>query len=323
MKAIVKYGDLPGQVDFRDIPEPVCTDTDIKIEVQACAVCMTDLHFITGNYPWKTDIPLGHEFCGVVTATGKHVRKFKRGDRVAAWMDGGFAEFTVKDENDWVFPLPDEISFLEGALLEPLAAAINGVFNRSYILPADHVLIEGPGVIGLFALQAAKQLGASVMVAGTDSDVERLRMAEELKADRIVNVQKEDIRAAANEFTNGHGIDTVLECSGSQSALDTGLQVLKYDGQLTQLGILGKMATVDLGQLVYNNRRIVGSIAYDRAAWLRGIELVRRGSINVKSLISEVLPLTQWEYGFDRTAQRTGYRTVLVPDRFYSSKYAL
>lgn len=64
MKAIVKYGDLPGQVDFRDIPEPVCTDTDIKIEVQACAVCMTDLHIITGNYPGRRIFLLGMNSAG-------------------------------------------------------------------------------------------------------------------------------------------------------------------------------------------------------------------------------------------------------------------
>ncbi|MDO4291933.1 MAG: zinc-binding dehydrogenase [Eubacteriales bacterium] len=313
MKAIVKYGELPGQVDCRDIPEPVCGAYEVKIEVKACAICMTDLHIIQGEYPWETGVPLGHEFCGVVIQTGSRVSRFRAGDRVVACMNGGFARYVVKREDDWVFALPDQISFPEGALLEPLCAAANSVLNRSRILPGDHVLIEGPGVIGLFALQTAKLLGARVMMSGTGADRERLEMAKKMGADRIVNAEQEALEEAVADFTGGQGLDTVLECSGSQAALDAGLSLLRYDGQLTQVGIFGKPARVDLGQLVYNNRRLVGSIAYDRDTWQRCIGLVKNGLVDVKSLISAQLPLSEWRQGFERTAGRTGYRVVLIP----------
>lgn len=313
MKAIVKYGELPGQVDYREIEEPVCGYRDVKIEIKACAICVTDLHIMEGAYPWKVNTPLGHEFCGIVVETGKGVTKFKTGDRVVACMDGGFSRYVVKDEEDWVFHLPDEISFKEGALLEPLAAAANSVFNKSHILPGDHVLIEGPGVIGLLTLQAAKLQGAFAMVSGTDSDTERLLMAKKLGADKILNVQREDILAACREFTQGRGMDTVLECSGSQAALDTGLKVLTYNGQLTQVGIFGRRASADLGSMVYQNQRIVGSIAYDRETWLRVIALVQKGRVNVKSLISHTFPLSEWEKGFAMARNKEGYRIVLIP----------
>ncbi len=313
MKAIVKYGELPGQVDYREIEEPVCGYRDVKIEIKACAICVTDLHIIEGAYPWKVNTPLGHEFCGIVVETGKGVTKFKTGDRVVACMDGGFSRYVVKDEEDWVFHLPDEISFKEGALLEPLAAAANSVFNKSHILPGDHVLIEGPGVIGLLTLQAAKLQGAFAMVSGTDSDTERLLMAKKLGADKILNVQREDILAACREFTQGRGMDTVLECSGSQAALDTGLKVLTYNGQLTQVGIFGRRASADLGSMVYQNQRIVGSIAYDRETWLRVIALVQKGKVNIKSLISHTFPLEEWEKGFAMARNKDGYRIVLIP----------
>ena len=89
MKAVVKYGELPGQVDYRDILEPICKDEDVKIEIRACAICMTDLHIVAATYPWKVGTPLGHEFCGVVVEAGKNVCKFKVGDRVVACMNGG------------------------------------------------------------------------------------------------------------------------------------------------------------------------------------------------------------------------------------------
>jgi L-iditol 2-dehydrogenase len=313
MKAVVKYGELPGQVDYRDILEPICKDEDVKIEIRACAICMTDLHIVAATYPWKVGTPLGHEFCGVVVEAGKNVCKFKVGDRVVACMNGGFAKYVVKNENDWVFPLPDTISFQEGALLEPLAAAVNSVFHHSHILPMDSVLIEGPGVLGLCALQAAKQLGARVMVSGTVVDASRLKTAERLGADRTLNVMEEDLLLAAEEFSDGRGMDTVLECSGSQAALDAGLQVLRYGGQLTQVGIFAKNATVDLGQLVYHDRSIVGSVAYDRETWMRTIRLVESARIDVKSFISETLPLSEWKRGFEKAAKREGFRILLLP----------
>lgn len=314
MKAIVKYGEMPGQVDYREIPEPQCGYRDVKIAVKACAICVTDLHIITGAYPWQVGTPLGHEFCGVITEVGAGVRRFRVGERVTACMNGGFAPYVVKDEDDWVFHLPDELSFQEGALLEPAAAAVNSVMNRSHVLPGDPVLIEGPGVIGLLALQAAKLQGARVMVSGTNEDEKRLRMAERLGAERTINVQQEDLILVCRDFSKGTGISTVLECSGSQEALDAGLRTLCYDGQLTQVGIFAKRATVDLRELVYNNRRIVGSIAYDRATWVRVIELVRTHQLNVKALVSHVLPITGWERGFELARCCTEFRIVLIPE---------
>lgn len=77
MKAIVKYGEGPGEVDYREINEPICGYRDVKIEIKACAICVTDLHIIEGTYPWKLGTPLGHEFCGVVVQVGEGVKKFK------------------------------------------------------------------------------------------------------------------------------------------------------------------------------------------------------------------------------------------------------
>ena len=179
MKAVVKYGELPGQVDYRDILEPICKDEDVKIEIRACAICMTDLHIVAATYPWKVGTPLGHEFCGVVVEAGKNVCKFKVGDRVVACMNG--------------------------------------------------------------------------------------------------------------------------------------LQVLRYGGQLTQVGIFAKNATVDLGQLVYHDRSIVGSVAYDRETWMRTIRLVESARIDVKSFISETLPLSEWKRGFEKAAKREGFRILLLP----------
>lgn len=313
MKAIVKYDSGPGKVAYQDIPEPICGDRSVKIEVKAAAICSTDLHIVADEYPWEVGVPLGHEFCGVVVEKGAGATQFNVGDRVVACMNGGFAKYVVKDQDDWVFHLPDTVSYEEGALLEPLSAAVNSVQNRSNINTGDTVLIEGPGVMGLFACQAAKLLGATVVVSGTSADAERLQLGKKLGADYVIDVQQENLNEILMSLTNGNGVDTVIECSGSQAALDDGIKVLKTGGQLTQVGIFGKHAMIDMGHIVYHSKKIVGSIAYDRETWIRTIQLVKEGKIDIRSFITHRLMLADWEIGFEMTRKKQGLRILLIP----------
>ncbi len=313
MKAIVKYGEGAGEVSLREVPEPVCQKNQVKIEVKACAICATDLHILEGSYPWDVGKVLGHEFSGVIREVGEEVTGFKVGDRVASCMEGGFGKYTVKDFDDWVFPIPGHISFEEAALLEPLCSAANSVVNRSFVLPGDVVLIEGPGAIGLFAMQAARLLGARTILTGIAKDEARLKLAKELGCDYTLDVQREDIRRLVMDITGGRGVDTVIECTGSQAGLDTGLMLLKTGGQLTQVGVFGKHPQVDLGRVVYHSQKIVGSIAFDRETWRRCIDLLDRKQVRVKEVISHTFLLEEWEKGFAVTKNQEGLRVLLIP----------
>lgn len=313
MKALVKYADSAGAIGLRDIPEPVCGRKDVKIEIKSAAVCATDIHIEANEYPWAVGVPLGHEFCGVVVEAGPEVSRFQVGERVVSCMDGGFAKYVVKAEDDWVFHLPDEISFDEGALLEPFTAAANSVLNRSNVKAMDKVLIEGPGIIGLSVLQVCKLVGADVMISGTAADAGRLALAKRFGADRIINIEQESLNQAVEVFTKGKGLDIVFECSGNQHALNSGLSALKYDGILVQLGIFGEKAIIDLGDLVYNNKRIIGSIAYDKETWLRTIEMVRSGKAVLSEYISKKLPLDAWETAFELTKSQKALRVIMTP----------
>ena len=313
MLAVVKYGPNPGNVDLLDIDEPTCGSFDVKIEIKASSICATDLHIVSGSYPWKTGVPLGHEFCGIVVEKGNSVEKFSVGDRVVACMDGGFAKYVVKNENDWVFPLPDEISYEEGALLEPFCAAANSVINRSHFLPNDVVLIEGPGVLGLSVLQTAKLCGAIAVITGTASSKDRLELAKKMGADYAVDVANEDLDGVVSTITRGIGVDVVYECAGNQASLDTGIRLLKTGGTLVQVGIFEKKPTLDLTHLVYHSKTVVGSIGYDRETWVRCIQLAKEGKICLNQLATHKLPLSDWKKGFDITRRKEGLRVILVP----------
>lgn len=313
MKAIVKYGQAAGEVALREIPEPVCGKKEVKIEVKACAICATDLHILEGSYPWDVGKVLGHEFSGIIREVGAEVTGFKPGDRVASCMEGGFGKYCVKSFDDWIFPIPDSISFEEAALLEPLCSAANSIVNKSKILPGDVVLIEGPGAIGLFAMQIAKLSGAITILTGITKDGGRMQLAKELGCDYTLDVQRENLQELVMNLTQGRGVDTVIECTGSQAGLDTGLALLKTAGQLTQVGVFGKHPQIDLGRVVYHSQKIIGSIAFDRETWRRCIDLLDRKQVHVQEIISHTFPLEEWEKGFEVTKNQEGLRVLLIP----------
>ncbi len=313
MKALVKCSDVQGDIRLIDTEEPACLENQVKIEVKACGICATDLHIAAGEYPWEQGRILGHEFSGVIVEAGHGVKKFKVGDRVASCMDGGFAEYAVKAENDWVFRIPSHIGYEEAALIEPMCAAAQGVLYKTPVRPGDVVLIEGAGIIGISALLFVKLMGGTALVAGRKSSKKRLEIAKELGADYIVDVESDNPEEFIERITEGRGADFCIECAGSESSLNLGLKLLKYGGQLTQLGIFSKPPTVDLTSLVYNDRSIVGSIGYTKEVWRRCIGLMSEGKISAKGFASVILPLAEWERGFELTREKEGFRVLLAP----------
>lgn len=313
MKALMKLTNHSGDLGLLDIEEPVCGDSEVKVDVKACSVCGTDIHIMHGLYPWGESVVLGHEYSGIVVEVGSKVKKFKVGDRITGSGSGGYAKYLTVNENDFVFSLPENISFEEGAFFEPLSACTHAVLDHSGIMPTDIVLVSGPGSIGLCAMQIAKVSGAVVIVAGTSVDKNRLALAKQLGADYVVNVQETNLEKYVMDLTGGRYLDDVLECSGSQSALTSGLKLLKREGTFTQIGLFTKPVELDLDSIVYRQIKFENSIGFVKSSWVRSIELVRTGKVNVKSLISHKLPLADWRRGFEVCENKEGLKVVIIP----------
>ncbi|MDR1933609.1 MAG: zinc-binding dehydrogenase, partial [Spirochaetales bacterium] len=316
MKALVKTARGPGNLEIRDMPEPVCTDRGVKIEIAACGICGTDIHVMKDEFPVNPPVIIGHEFCGTVTETGGAVTRFQPGDRVTAEnvcihcdecymcrtghyaicvsrgaqglnIDGAFAKYIVCDESN-VYHIPPNISLEEGALSEPMVCAVHAVLDQTKVGAGDVVLVSGPGAMGLIAAQAAIAEGGRVILTGTTSDARRFEVARELGIETTVDVLTQDAAALVAEASGGDGADVFIECSGAAPAVDTGLKLIRKRGRYTQVGLFGKKAPVDLDALVVKEIRMTGSMSHTRSAWKRGLALVGEGKIRLAPLITSI-----------------------------------
>jgi L-iditol 2-dehydrogenase len=344
MKGLVKYARGSGNMEIRDVPEPNPGPGQVKIEVHAAGICGSDLHIFHDSIdgiPINPPVVTGHEFAGVVAAVGENVSRWKVNDRVTSeapvgicgdcphcrmgfynicsnrrtlgyWYNGVFTRYTVVPQ-ERVHRLPDNIDFLAGALTEPLACVTHATMELTRIEAGDIVLVTGPGAIGLLAMQVAKAQGATVVVGGTGVDKERLALATQLGADRVVDITSEDIFAVIADLTGGRGADVLLECSGSPKAVDPGLLLTRKAGQYTQIGLFGKSLQVDFEKICFRELKVTGSLGSTWTAWQKALKLMSAGKVNTKILVSDVLPITDWKIAFDKFERKEGLKLVLTP----------
>ncbi len=345
MKAIVKYQDGDGFVGLRDVPEPTPGPGQVKIRVEAAGICGTDLHIWHGDVmiPVRPPVVLGHEFSGVIVELGPGVRRWQVGQRVTAEnsrqvcgqcdycmtgdynlcekrlatgyaFDGAFAAFCVAPQ-ERVHLLPDNVDFLTGALSDPSACAYRGVCEKAQVQPGDVVLITGAGPMGLFSTQYAKVSGGLVILTGTDKDGPRLELGKRLGADYIFDVTTDGVEEKIMNLTGGKGVDVVVECSGAPEAARQGLRLIRKRGRYALVGIFGRSLDFSLDQVLYKEVEIRGMFSHKYMAWEKAIALASQGRIVAKPLITDVLPLSQWERGFRRFESKAALKVIFEPQR--------
>jgi len=159
----------------------------------------------------------------------------------------------------------------------------------------------------------AKSAGAFAVVCGTTQDAERLEMARRLGADRIVNVDGEDAAYFIQRLTGSQGADVTIECSGAPAAARLGLEATRRGGQYTQVGLFSGPFMLSFDQIAYKELRVTGSLGQRWSSWERGLALLSRGKVDTRSLVSHILPMTEWQEAFRLFDERTALKIVLVP----------
>jgi 2-desacetyl-2-hydroxyethyl bacteriochlorophyllide A dehydrogenase len=284
MNALIFDG--PGNIGIRDLNIPQLQPDELLIQVNGCGVCGTDFHIYEGNAPSKIPVVLGHEYCGTVTEMGKDVADFSIGDNIAINpnIHCGYCEFCRKGEINLcvnlkalgvtinggmsqysVVPitqahlLPKDFPFSQAIFAEPLSCCIHGI-NRSEIRIGDKVVIVGAGTIGLIMVQLAKMQGASSIIV-IDPLKSKREMAKSLGSDYVFNSNESDNSELINDFTSG-GADVVIECVGSQSAVESAIRLVKKGGKVVIFGLSDKKAVmkISLQSFFHKELTIIGSI---------------------------------------------------------------
>ena len=323
------------------MPEPVASDGEVMVEVEATGICGSDLHILEDSIdiPIRVPVVMGHEFSGRIIELGKGVNGLGVGDAVTAmpsvficgvcrycrsgahnlcmqrrsmgyWHHGSFAP-RVSVPSRCVHRLPEGIDFRAAALTEPLACAVHAVTEMTRVSAGDLVAIVGPGSIGLLCLQVVRAEGGRAVVLGTAADEGRLELAGRLGAEVVANVSDTDAVARVLELTEGYGADVVLECSGRPAGATLALQLVKKQGRLTQVGLFASPISVDLGQVAVKEIRFTGSFGQRVTSWRRALQLMTRGSVDTGALITHDIPIDEWRRGFDLCARAEGIKVLL------------
>jgi len=278
---------------------PVPGPDEVVVRVVACGICGTDLHeYVAGPIVTPTEPHpltgaqnpqiLGHEFAGDVVAVGSGVTRVGEGDRVAimplaycghcaycrrglqhlcatmacvglshAW--GGMGELATVAEYQ-IVPLPENVSYEQGALIEPTAVAAYGV-ERAEVGPGDQVLVTGAGPIGALAALCARSAGASTVYVSEPNPARRAR-AEALGVATVLDPTKLDVPEFLHEQTGGLGVDAAIECSGHPNGFATAIRSLRKRGTLAQTGLFVGEASVEPMLWALNDLTIVGTWCY-------------------------------------------------------------
>lgn len=349
MQALRWHG--KGDLRLEDVPDPPDPDPGFAVvEVAYCGVCGTDLHeylhgpnmIRSGPHPLTGFAPpmtLGHELSGTVRALGGEVPGVQVGSRVAVdpclrcnqcrWCargdyhicakggsvglasPGGFANLVTVPAAG-LAPIPDGVSDQYAALAEPLAVSLHAV-RRSEISPGDSVLILGAGPIGIGLLMFAKLAGASAIYVSEPLD-SRAEQARDLGATEVYSPLETDVRREVFLRTGRIGPDVVLEATGHPDAAALAVNSARRGGRIMLAGVSDANLSVPLGQIVYFERTVVGSLGYNFDI-PRVLDLMATGRLDASPLLTGVYPLASGHDVFDdlETDRGRHLKVLLTP----------
>ena len=327
MKTAVMLGIGKMGFEEREITKP--KDDEVLVKLEYVGICGSDLHYYEsgaiGDYVVKSPFVLGHEPGGTVVEVGKNVSHLKVGDRVALEpgktcghcefcktgrynlcpdvvffatppVDGVFQEY-VAHEADLCFKLPDNVSTLEGALIEPLAVGFHAAIQGDAHF-GQKAVVMGAGCIGLVSMMALKARGVSEVYV-VDIMEKRLQKALELGADGVINGVEEDVEERMKELTKGAGADLVVETAGTEITTRQAISVAKKGANIVLVGYsrTGEM-TLPMS-LALDKELTFKTVFRYRNIYPMAIEAVAQGKVNLKGIVTDIFDLDDVQNAMD------------------------
>jgi D-xylulose reductase len=315
MEAVVLEKKRVIKIREIDLPQDM-GPKDVRIAVHTVGVCGSDIHYYEhgaiGPFVVREPMVLGHEASGTVIEAGPEVKHLRKGDRVCMepgipdpdskasrlgmynldpavvfWATppnhGCLARSVVHPAN-YTFKLPENVSYGEGALVEPLAIGIHAA-NKAQIKPGDVGVVMGAGTIGVVTALAALAGGCSTVII-SDIQEAKLELAAKLGSIVPVDITKEDLTEVVMKHTEGWGADLLFEASGSVKAAETIFDPLCPGGRVVYIGMPGKLVPIDITAAQIKEASVATIFRYANV-YPRALALMGSGKIDLKPLITE------------------------------------
>ena len=334
-----------GRLILVDAPLPKPEADEVLVAVRVCGICGSDVHGMDGSTGRRIPpIIMGHEAAGVIAEVGSEVNGWSTGTRVTFdstvfcgrcescrrgkinlcdarqvlgvscaeyRRPGAFAEYVAVPQRI-LHELPENVSFVQAAMVEPVSVALHAV-RRTPIQLNDRVVVVGAGMIGLLVIQILRACGAG-RICAVDLDDHRLGIAAESGADVCLRADQTGLVEALKGHTGGKGADCAFEVVGISSALATALSSVRKGGVVTVIGNLSPTVEFGLQELVTREVTVYGSCA-SAGEYPACLDFIARRIVRVEPLISAVAPLSEGARWFDRlyNRERGLMKVILCP----------
>lgn len=303
----------PGEIIFREIPKPEPAADEVVVKIMKIGICGSDIHVYHGKHPFtKYPVTQGHEVSGRIVSVGSEVLGLTVGQKVTiepqvycgkcypcrhgkynlceelkvmGFQTTGTASeyFAVKASK--VTPLPEGMTYNEGAMIEPLAVTVHAA-KRAGILTGRKVVILGAGPIGILLAQSVKAFGASEVMVTDVSDY-RLHLASECGADYTVNTRETDFNEALLHAFGPDKADVIYDCAGNDTTINQAVRCARKGSQIILVAVFADMAKVDLAVLNDHELDLNTSMMYRHEDYLDAIQFVSEGKVHLRPLMSK------------------------------------
>jgi L-iditol 2-dehydrogenase len=320
----------PGRIGLREFTVEAPGPDQVVVAVDGAGICGTDVHIADDEFPSDPPVTMGHEVAGTVVALGPGAAPDWMGARVAcetyyhycgecdfcregspnlcaerrsigSHVDGGFARWVVVPVRN-LHRVPESVGRAAGALAEPLACVANCLFDPPVVGAGDRVLVVGPGTMGVLTAQVARAAGGEVLLVGLPRDRDRLAVGAGL-----------GLATAVVDRLPGSDFDVVAECSGAAAGAELALTAVRRGGRYVQVGIFGRPIIVPMDEVLYRELTVTSGNASTPRSWRRAMRLLETGLVRLDPLVSEIVPLANWERAFTATRAGEGMKHVLDP----------
>ena len=324
-KMIQQLMTAPKEITFRevDIPEP--GPDQVLVKIKRIGVCGSDIHVFHGMHPYtKYPVTQGHEVSGKIVKLGQYVSNLQVGQRVTIEPQvfcgrchpclhgkynlcenlkvmgfqtvGTASEYFAVDASK-ITPLPEGMSYNEGAMIEPLAVTVHAG-KRFADMKGAKVAVLGAGPIGILLSQAVKALGAAEVMI-TDISEKRLELAKSVGADYAINTAKEDFGEALVACFGPDKADVIYDCAGNDITMNSAIQNARKGSTIILVAVFAKMANVDLAKLNDSELDLNTSMMYRHEDYVDALRFVNEGKIQLKPLESSHFAFKDYQKAYE------------------------